>query len=485
MIRENASILTKCNPPMRPRFAIHHHSAFAALVAFACCVAPIRVDAQAATVVAGQTIRSDTLANGMMVIVVENRSVPMATAHIVFRGGAMTQTPDLQGVPHLFEHMLFRSYRGTNESSFALDAGDVGAAYNGATSDEEVSYTMWFPSDKFGGVLQLLADLVRDPIIKDKDVQIERLVVRNEMMRARSDPEFLMSTAVAQALWGEWFPRKNTIGNDLSLFSANAARLKVLYDLWYVPNNAALVVTGDVTAEKVFGEARKHFGKWRRRGDPFAENPVPVPPPLDSVQAVVYTHEVKTITVQMSWRGPSLRDDKPGTSDASAMADVLNADDSRFQRNMLDAGYFQSAAFSVTNNQFGSEVSFRGVTTPEKLLVALGAFGDETRQFIYPMYYDSTALSGAVQRRRVGRSLAFEESASLASSLGSAWAVTGTDAVSANEDGLAKRTPETIAAFATKYLSNKPYVIGLLTPASAEQAATQTLSQFILYLKDQ
>jgi zinc protease len=470
---------------MRSRIAVYHPSAFAAVVAFACCITSLPLAAQAPSAVAGQTIRSDTLANGMTVIVVENRSVPMATAHVVFRGGAMTQTSELQGVPHLFEHMLFRSYRGTNENSFALDAGQIGAAYNGATSDEEVSYTMWFPSDKFGGVLQLLADLVRDPIIKDKDVQTERFVVRNEMMRAQSEPEFLMSTAVAQALWGEWFPRKNTIGNDLSLFSATAARLKVLYDMWYVPNNAALVVTGDVSAEKVFGEARKQFGKWRRRGDPFVANPIPVPPPLDSVRAVVYTHEVKTITVQMSWRGPTLRDDKPSTRDASAMADVLNADDSNFQRNMVDAGYFQSAGFSVTNNQFGSELSFRGVTTPEKLLVALGAFGDEMRRFIYPMYFDSTALVAAVQRRRVGRSLAFEESASLASSLGSAWALTGTDAASANEDVLSQRTPETIAAFATKYMSNKPYVIGLLTPVSAEQAATQTISQFIVYLRDQ
>ena len=129
----------------------------------------------------------------MTVVVVENHAVPLATAHVVFRGGAMTQTPELEGVPHLFEHMLFKSYQGGDDASFSRDASLAKASYNGATSDEEVSYTLWFPSDELGTNLGLIATLVRDPYFKDKELQMERFVVRNEMQRSESQPAYLLA----------------------------------------------------------------------------------------------------------------------------------------------------------------------------------------------------------------------------------------------------------------------------------------------------
>jgi zinc protease len=433
--------------------------------------------ASAQPVPLAQLIRSEILPNGMTVIVVENHAIPLATAHVVFRGGAMTQTPDLQGVPHLFEHMLFKSFKGTDDASFDREAQSAGASFNGATGDEEVSYTMWFPSDQFGTVANLLADLVREPKFRDKDMITERFVVRNEMQRNQSDPEFLLSTAIRQALWGDWFPRKNTIGNDLSLFSANAARLTSLYETWYVPNNAALIVTGDVRADKVFGEARKHFGRWQTRPDPLTANPIPTPAPL-------YTHNVQTITVQMSWRGPTLRDDKSGTLDADAMADLLNADDSPFQRALVDAGHFQSASVGVNSMQHAGEILFRGTTTPDRLMVALGALGDEIRKLSDSSYYDGTALRASVQQRRVHRALAFEETSSLASTIGTYWAVTGMDYYLKYDEMMAARTPATISAIVARYVTNKPYVIGLLTPVESQAMASNVAAQFVAFMRE-
>ncbi len=420
----------------------------------------------------------------MVVIVVENHSVQLATAHIVFRGGAMTQTPELAGVPHLFEHMLFKSYRGTDDGNFARDASLSKAAYNGATSDESVSYTMWLPSDHLGECMSMLSDLVRDPVFLDKDLQPERFVVRNEMQRAESDPEFLMSTAVEQGLWGTWYSRKNTIGNDLSLFSVDPVRLKELYRKWYVPNNAALIVTGDVKADKVFAEARKHFGRWRRAADPFATEPVPKPPTLDSIQAFVYTQPSQTVTVQLSWRGPDLRSDSTATLDAETFADIVNSDDSSLQRSLVDTGNWQSAYFSANTYRNGSEIRFRGVTTPDKLLMALGLLGSELGKFPHEFYYEPSALDAATRRRKVGGVLAEEESASLASSLGYAWATGGTDFLLQRDGALASRTPQTLEAFAQKYLAGRPYVLGVLTPEGSEQGVGAAIKQFIAFMRE-
>lgn len=433
---------------------------------------------------AAVTIRRDSLPNGMQVIVVENHSVALATAHVVFRGGAMTQTAELQGVPHLFEHMLFKSYRGTDDSGFDRDASLSKAAYNGATGDESVSYTMWLPSDKLGECVQMLADLVRDPQFRDDDLQTERFVVRNEMQRAQSNPEYLLAVAVSQGLWGSWYPRKNTIGNDLSLFDVNPSSLKQLYQRWYVPNNAALIVTGDVQAEKVFGEARKHFGRWKRAADPLVAYPVPRPPPFDSVQAYVYTHEVQTVTVQMSWRGPDLRSDSVGALDADAFIDLLNADDSQLQRLLVDTGNFQSASFNHSTYRNGGELQFRGVTTPDKLLLALGLLGTELGKLTDPAYYDANALTAATKRRRVAQVLALEESSSFASTLGDIWATTGLDVFLRQSDAVAARVPQSIGAFAGRYIAKKPYVLGVLTPEGTEQSVGNSLAQFISFMRE-
>jgi zinc protease len=433
-----------------------------------------------------QTVRRDSLPNGLTIIVVENHSVPLATAHIVFRGGAMTQTPDIQGVPHLFEHMLFKSYQGTDAASFGADASMGKASYNGATSDEEVSYTLWFPSNELGGNMGLLATLVRDPFFKDKDLQTERFVVRNEMQRNASQPSFLLADASRRALWGDWYPRKNTIGDDISLFSANAERLKAIFSTWYVPNNAAVIVTGDVEPEKVFSEARKHFGRWRRAADPIKANPVPLPPPLDSTFAFVFTHEVQTVTVRLSWRGPTLTRDAGDVRDAATFADLLNADESQFQRLLVDEGAFQSASMSADINQHGSELTFIGITTLDQLTSSLGTLGAVLGQTTTIDFFDKTALQSDAKRDRVSRALAFEETASLASSLGSAWAVNRlanwTSAASPAADTSAS-TPESLSAFALKWIANRPYIIGVLTPVGSEQAVSTSVAQYVAFMK--
>ena len=442
------------------------------------------VGAQTPSAASQPPIRRDTLDNGMVVIVVENHAVPLATAHIVFRGGASTQSAELQGVPHLFEHMLFRSYHGGTDVTFARDASSTGAAYNGATSDESVSYTMWLPADKLGDCLAMLADLVRDPLFLDKDLQTERFVVRNEMERSQSIPDRQLATAVAQGLWGSWYPRKNTIGNDMSLFSVNATLLKELYRQWYVPNNAALIVTGDVKAEKVFGEARKHFARWRRAANPFATSPVPTPPAFDSVLAFVFTHPVQSVTVQMSWRGPDLNSDSVGTLDASALVDLLNADDSQLQRLLVDSGNFQSAYFTQSTYRHGGELSFRGVTSTDKLLPALGLLGTEIGKLTEAAYFDAGALATAAKRRTVSKLLALEESSSYASTVGDVWASAGLDFFLGHDAAVAARTPATLSAFAQRYFAKKPYIVGVLTPEGTEQSVGRALGQFISFMRE-
>jgi zinc protease len=431
-----------------------------------------------------ELLRRDTLPNGLTVIVVENHAVPLATAHIVFRGGAATQTPDIQGVPHLFEHMLFRSYKSVDNGSFDDDASQTKASYNGATSDEEVSYTLWFPAEEIGGNVSLLAELVRNPVFRDKELQTERFVVRNEMQRGQSVPERLLGDASERALWGSWYPRKNTIGDDVSLFSATVPALTEFFQRWYVPNNAALIVTGDVSADKVFSEVRRHFGRWKRAPDPFAANAIPAPPALDSSFAFVYLHEVETVTVQVTWRGPTLTREPEAVGDAQTLARLLNADGSPFQRQLVDAGLFQSAHLAADINRHGSELQFTGTTTVDQITAALGMLGTVIGQLRFDGYHDATAFAADAKRQRVGAALAMQETSSLAEAIGSAWVAGRLDALAQGGTAASTSTPVSLAAFANRYLVGKPYVIGVLTPSGSEQQVGTSVAQFVAFMKD-
>src|SRR5690349_16762302 len=111
--------------------------AFVILAATTLLVPPSVADAQRATL--ERITHHDTLANGLEVIVVENHSVPLATVEVVVRAGAMIQEEEDQGVPHLFEHMLFTGYRGAGDRDFRQTTSELHAAYNGTTSDETVA----------------------------------------------------------------------------------------------------------------------------------------------------------------------------------------------------------------------------------------------------------------------------------------------------------------------------------------------------------
>lgn len=325
---------------------MHRRALAIVTMAVACTIAALPVGAQRATY--DRILHTQTLDNGMQVIVVENHSVPVATAEIVFRAGAMTQEDEDQGVPHLFEHMLFKSYRGDGGAPFGWEAAQQHAGYNGATSDEAVMYYLTLPSANTDRALGILARLVRDARFENEDFQPERFVVLGELQRAGSNPQFHLDREASTLLWGTSFARKNVIGDELPLLQVNTSRLKTIFERYYVPNNAALIVSGDVSAPRVFEMARSHFAGWKRRPDPFAGHPVPPMAVLGSSRAVVVTGDVNTVTLELEWQGPSVSDDPRGTYAADVLSDVLQDDQSDFHTRLVDSGLFQSADLVYT-----------------------------------------------------------------------------------------------------------------------------------------
>jgi zinc protease len=172
-------------------------------------------------------------------------------------------------------------------------------------------------------------------------------------------------------LWGAAWSRKDVGGDSTSLAGITLDRLKQTYARYYVPNNAALIVTGDVASDQVVERARDAFKDWKPGPDPFADLPIPPIVPRTTSTAVVLAHDVRDVTIRIALQGPSVGRDTAATYAADALFDVLNDPASAFQQRLVDLGPFQSlSGYYVTLDHTGP-IEIVGKTTPERAQEAL------------------------------------------------------------------------------------------------------------------
>jgi zinc protease len=374
--------------------------------------------------------------------------------------------------------MLFKGYRDPAGLTFAQRAAWMHAAYNGTTSEEQVTYYLTVPSRSTDGAVQLLAGLLREPRFEKDELRTERFVVLGELDRQMSDPRYHLHVEVARALWGDGWPRKNVGGELLPLMGVTPVRLREIFTRFYAPNNAALVVTGDVSAAQVFEMARKHFGGWKRRPDPYAERPVPPMASLDTARAVVVAADVRNITIMMQWQGPSVRRDPAATYAADVLADVVNDKQSGFRKRLVDSGLFESASLSYRTLDNVGPIMFLGTTTMPNLAGALTVLAAEMRLLGNEEYIEPAELELAKKRRSVESAFDLEEGTRLAHTLGYWWAVSGLDYYLGYVDNLSGQSVRDLWTFADRYIVGKPYVIGALTRPEDAQVVTTMLAQY-------
>lgn len=453
------------------------HATHALLAFMACVSCATTAHAQRATLDA--ILHRQTLANGLQVVVVENHAVPIATVEIVVKTGAMSQGSDDQGVPHLFEHMLFKGYLGPGGREFGHEMATLHAGYNGTTSEEKVTYYVTLPSARTDDAMRVLARLVREPHFEKAELNTERFVVLGEYQRDVSDPHFHLQNEISKLLWAAEFPRKNTLGEPIALMGVTPERLRTIFDRYYVPNNTAVVVSGDVSAQQVFSMAADRFGGWKRAADPYAAFPVPAMPPLASSQAVVISGDVNEVTVELQWQGPSVRADADATYAADVLGAFVNDEQSGFQKRLVDSGLFHSASLSYESLDHVGPIVFAGTTTMENLAGALTVLQAELMNMGGDDYFDPRLLETVKKRRSVATAFQLEESIGLAHTVGYWWAVAGLDYYLDYVDNLSTRTPADLNAFVARYLTAKPFVIGVLTPPSDAEKVQQFLNQYL------
>jgi zinc protease len=259
-------------------------------------------------------IKRKILANGLEVIVVENHGVPLATIEVDVKNGAFTQSPEYAGLAHMYEHMFFRANaKYPDPEAFVGRAGDLGAVFNGTTSEERVNYYLTVYRDSLEAGIRFLSAALTAPLFRQEELERERQVVIGEYDRNESSPFFQLNREMDKLLYPGNFSRKNIIGDRQVILTTTPEKMRTIQRRYYVPNNSVLIVSGDVNPDRVFAIAERELGRWQKGSNPFIADPIPPIPALTKNEGVVVEADVGAVTVFLQWQGPSVGKDPKST----------------------------------------------------------------------------------------------------------------------------------------------------------------------------
>lgn len=268
----------------------------AVLVAALCCAPAIAADAQ-------QRI----LGNGMKVIVKEDHRSPIAVSMVWYRAGSMDEVSGNTGVAHVLEHMMFKGTKKVPAGEFSKMVARAGGRDNAFTSRDYTAYHQQLHKSKLPLVLELEADRMANLVLSEEEFSKEiRVVMEERRMRTEDDAHSQVSEQMMASVYVVHPYRTPVVGwmNDLVNMRVKDAR--AWYDTWYVPNNATLVVAGDVVTEEVFSLAEKFFGPIPSR--PLPERKPQVEPKQSGIKRLTVKAPGELPYVLMAYHVPVLRD---------------------------------------------------------------------------------------------------------------------------------------------------------------------------------
>jgi len=416
-------------------------------------------------------IQRKVLANGLEIIVVENHGVPLATIEIDVKNGSFTQTPEYEGLAHMYEHMFFRANSKYPEPNQFWDrASDLGAVFNGTTQEERVNYYMTVPAEKLEDGIQLLASALQAPLFRRDELERERQVVIGEYDRNQSSPFFELSRQMDAKLYPGNFSRKDVIGDRQIVLTTTPEKMRTIQNKYYVPNNSALIVAGDVNPATVFALVDRALGQWKRGADPFVTDPIPAIPSLQKNEGVLVEAPVGAVTVQIQWQGPSVGQDPKSTYAADVFSDVMNDPGSQFQQRLVDSGLWQGVGVNYYTLNHTGPITISGQTSPDQLREALKALYQEIAKFDTPGYFTSDELEAVKAHRAVTSAFDRERASGFAHTLGFWWSVASLEYYMGYVDYMAQQTIGDLRAYARRYIVGKPYIAGVLIAPEARVA---------------
>src|SRR5438874_1561428 len=219
----------------------------------------------------------ETLDNGLRVIYAPMHNAPVVHVRVFYHVGSKDERPDRQGFAHMFEHMMFRGSAHVAPEEHMKRIGMVGGNSNAFTAYDQTAYVNTIPANQLQMALYLEADRMSSFKVSDDIFKVERVVVSEEWrMRYANTPYGTMFEDFVKTAYTTHPYRWTTIGNMDQLKAAASSELQEFFNKYYIPNNACLVIAGDIDEAKTKEWVHKYYG-WIPKG-PDIKRDIPQEP---------------------------------------------------------------------------------------------------------------------------------------------------------------------------------------------------------------
>jgi zinc protease len=216
-------------------------------------------------------VKKYTLSNGLRLTVVPDSSIALATVDMWVKVGSGDEPPELAGVSHFLEHMLFKGTPSLPVGEYDRLVEEAGGYLNAATSMDYTHYFVTLPSAALPGVLKHFADVIQNSSIDASEFENERKVVLEEINRKFDSPFGYLFDEAIPAMFAEGPYRHPVLGSRESVSALTPEQMREHYQRFYTPENMFLIVVGDVDPEAMRSQCEEVFGALTRKLTPWRD----------------------------------------------------------------------------------------------------------------------------------------------------------------------------------------------------------------------
>lgn len=305
-------------------------------------------------------IHETTLANGLRVIVKEDRRAPTVVHMVWYRAGSIDEKDGSSGVAHDLEHLMFKGTKRLPAGEFNKRVAEAGGRDNAFTSYDYTAYFQIVPKTALPQMMQLEADRMRNLAFTEKEFASELKVVMEERRwRTEDKPQSLVHENLRAVAFTAHPYRRPVIGwmDDLEHLTWQDAR--DWYTAWYAPNNAYVVVVGDVDHREVFRLAQKHYGHYKPHVLP--QRKPQHEPEQTGIRRLTVKAPAKLPYLAMLWKAPKLSDPRKDRDPYAleVLAAVLDGHEAaRLAKNLVRGTRIAQSAGASYDGTLRGEASF-------------------------------------------------------------------------------------------------------------------------------
>lgn len=406
-----------------------------------------------------------TLPNGLRVVIVPDRLAPVVQTQVIYLAGSAAAPDGFPGTAHALEHMMFNGARQLGRDQLSTLSARIGNNNNAFTTEDTTQFYFQAPAQNLDLLLHLEADRMRGALLSEADWDHERGAIEQEVSRDLSSPIERYLVQQNAILFAGTPYEHDALGTRPSFEKTDAHLLRRFYDAWYQPNNAILLIVGDVDPQSTLARVKEQFGSLP--GHPLPPAPTVKLRPFQA-QTIHLDSDLGAGFLTIAFQMPGARD--PDYATAQILADALGS-----QRGALFALVPQGKALQTefdysARAQAGSGVAlaaFPKGQDPKALLASVRAVLADIRAHGVP-----SALVDAARRKEIAN---LEFNADSITDLTESWAtamsLNGLDSPAGLVQAFQRVTPEQVNALAARLLDPDHALTGILTPTDSPNPA--------------